>query len=73
MLTFGHLFFILSPHWFKDFLSHKNLSPLSPWRLQLIHIALLKRKKKNNISIDSWPPLNPVHSFPRLLPSPPPA
>ena len=54
-LTFGAPTVIHSPHDFKDLLSHKSMTLLSPSRIQLIHVTLLKSPE---FSFERCPTLN---------------
>ena len=54
-LTFGAPTVIRSPHDFKDLLSHKSMTLLSPSRIQLIHVTLLKSPE---FSFERCPTLN---------------
>ena len=60
-LTFGAPTVIHSPHDFKDLLTHKPKTLLSPPRIQLIHVTLLESPE---FSFECCPTLNPATLIP---------
>ena len=60
-LTFGAPTVIRSPHDFKDLITHKHKTLLSPPRIQLIHATLLKSPE---FSFERCPTLNPATLIP---------
>ena len=61
-LTFGAPTVIRSPHDFKDLITHKHKTLLSPPRIQLIHATLLKSPE---FSFERCPTLNPATLIPK--------
>ena len=60
-LTFGEPTVIHSPDDFKDLLSHKSMTLLSPSGIQLIHVTLLESPE---FSFEHCPTLNPATLIP---------
>ena len=60
-LTFGAPTVIRSPHDFKDLLSHKSMTLLSPSSIELIHVTLLESPE---FSFERCPTLNPATLIP---------
>ena len=66
-LTFGAPTVIHSSRGFKDLLSHKSRTLLSPSPIQLIHVTLLESPK---FSFEGCPTLNPATLIPSSFESP---